>query len=173
MPEENVPLVRQFVQSFNRRDLAAMSQRFDPEIEWTPGGPAAVERAVYQGRDEVSDGFAATWETWDVFHLQEREVRDLGDSLVWLGRARLRGGDASHVEVDQEFAIHFLVHGGKIVRFRGFREWQEALEAAGRSCAYPVRKQCRKRRGRNQRRSRCIQRGRMGTAPLCRRSTPS
>jgi hypothetical protein len=87
-------------------------------------------RAVYRGRDEVSDGFVATWETWELFQLEESEVRDLGDSLVWLGRARLRG-DASHVEIDQEFAIHFLVHGGKIVRFRGFREWQAALEAGG------------------------------------------
>ena len=52
------------------------------------------------------------------------------DSLVWLGRARLRGG-TSHVEFDQEFAIHFLVRDGKIVRFQGFREWQEAIEAAG------------------------------------------
>jgi ketosteroid isomerase-like protein len=131
MSGENVELVRQFLQAFNRRDLAAMTRGFDPEVEWTPGGPAAVERAVYRGRDEVSDGFAATWETWEVFTLEESEVRDLGDSLVWLGRARLRGGDASHVELDQEFAVHFLVRRGRIVRFRGFREWQEALEAAG------------------------------------------
>ena len=133
MSEENVALVRQVVQSFNRRDLAAMSQRFDPEIEWQPGGPAAVERAVFRGRDEVSSGFAAAWETWEGFTLRESEVRDLGDSLVWLGRALLRGADASHVEFDQEFAIHFLVEGEKIVRIRGFREWQVALEAAGLS----------------------------------------
>jgi ketosteroid isomerase-like protein len=133
MSEENVELARQVVQAFNRRDLAAMSQRFDPEIEWQPGGPAAIERAVYRGRDEVSTGFAAAWETWEVFILTESEVRDLGDSLVWLGRARLRGADASHVEFDQEFAIHFLVQDAKIVRIRGFREWQEALEAAGLS----------------------------------------
>jgi hypothetical protein len=42
----------------------------------------------------------------------------------------LRGG-TSHVEFDQEFAIHFLVRDGKIIRFQGFREWQEAIEAAG------------------------------------------
>ena len=131
MSLEDVELVRHFVQSFNRRDLAAISQSFDPEVEWRPGGPAAVERAVYRGWDEVSGGFAATWETWEVFTLEESEVRDLGDSVVWLGSARLRGGDASHVEFDQEFAIHLLVRGGKIVRFRGFREWREALEAAG------------------------------------------
>jgi ketosteroid isomerase-like protein len=132
MSEENVELVRQLVQAFNRRDLAAMSQRFDPEIEWTPGGPAAVERAVYRGRDEVLDGFAATWEAWEVFHLEEHGVRDLGDSILWLGRAQMRGG-ASHVELDQEFAVRFLMDGGKIFRIQGFLAWQEALEAAGLS----------------------------------------
>ena len=62
MSQENVEVVQRLIQAFNRRDLAAMTRNFAPEIEWTPGGPAAVERAVYQGRDEVSDGFAATWE---------------------------------------------------------------------------------------------------------------
>ena len=133
MSKENVELVRQFVQAFNRRDLATMTRSLDAEVEWTPGGPAAVERAVYRGRGEVSDGFAATWETWELFHLDESQVRDLGDSLVWLGRARLRGSDVSHVELDQEFAVHFLVRGDKIIRFRGFRQWREALEAAGLS----------------------------------------
>ncbi len=62
--------------------------------------------------------------------MEERELRDLGDSIVWLGRAQMRGG-ASHIELDQEFAVHFLVREGKIVRLRGFLAWQEALEAAG------------------------------------------
>jgi ketosteroid isomerase-like protein len=130
MSAENAELAERLIQAFNRRDLAAMTERFDPEIEWTPGGPAAVERAVYRGRDEVSDGFAATWETWELFHLEQHEVRDLGDSTLWLGRAQLRGG-ASHVEFEQEFAIHFLMDAGKIVRIQGFQAWQEALEAAG------------------------------------------
>src|SRR5215211_6025977 len=132
MSRENVEVAQQLIQAFNHRDLAAMTRSFDPEIEWTPGGPAAVERAVYRGRDEVSDGFAATWETWERFHLEEHEARDLGDSVLWLGRAQLRGG-ASHVELDQEFAVHLLIDGGKIGRIRGFRTWQEALEAAGLS----------------------------------------
>ncbi len=130
MSQENVDVVRQVVEAFNRRDLAAMIHRFDPEIEWEPGGPAAVESPIYRGRDEVSSGFIASWETWELFQLEERELRDLGDSIVWLGRAQLRGG-ASHVELDQEFAVHFLVRDGKIVRLRGFLARQEALEAAG------------------------------------------
>ncbi|MCE3267245.1 MAG: SnoaL-like domain [Solirubrobacterales bacterium] len=127
MSEENVKVVRSLVQAFNQRDLAAMTEWFAPEVEWVPGGPAAVEQPIYRGRDEVTNGFTATWETWEVFRAEESEIRDLGDSVVWLGRTRLRG----HVELDQEFAIHFQLRGGKIVRFRGFLKWQEALEAAG------------------------------------------
>jgi ketosteroid isomerase-like protein len=131
MSAQNVKVARQLVEAFNRRDLAAMSQWLAPEVEWEPGGPAAVERARYRGRDEVSDGFAATWETWELFQLKEHEIRDLGDAILWLGRARMRGGDASHVEFDQEFAVHLLLRDGKIVRIHGFRTWHEALDAAG------------------------------------------
>ena len=107
-----------------------MTETFAPEIEWAPIGPAAVERAVYRGRDEVSDGFAATWETWEVFQLEEHEVRDFGNSVLWLGRAQLKGG-ASQLELDQEFAVRITIDGAKIVRIKGFRTWDEALEAAG------------------------------------------
>jgi hypothetical protein len=65
-----------------------------------------------------------------VFHLEEHQARDLGDSVLWLGRAQLRGG-ASHLELDQEFAVRLLMEGSEIVRIEGFRTWQEALEAAG------------------------------------------
>jgi ketosteroid isomerase-like protein len=132
MSEENVEAARQLIEAFNRRDLAAMTDRFNPEIEWMPVGPAAVERTVYRGRDEVSDGFAATWETWEVFRLDEHEARDLGDSVLWLGRAHLTGG-ASHQELDQEFAVRLLIDGGNFVRIEGFRTWREALEAVGLS----------------------------------------
>ena len=40
-------------------------------------------------------------------------------------------GGASHLELDQEFAVRITIDGGKIVRIRGFQTWLEALEAAG------------------------------------------
>ena len=44
MSKENVDIVRAVIHAFNRRDLAALTESFDPEIEWTPVGPAAVEQ---------------------------------------------------------------------------------------------------------------------------------
>ena len=132
MSQEKVGIVRQVIQAFNQRDLGAMTRWFAPGVEWEPGGPAAVESAIYRGRDEVSAGFAATWETWEVFRVEESEVRDRGDSVLWLGSAQLKGG-TSHLELDQPFAVHFLIQGGEIVRFQGFLNWQEAIDAAGLS----------------------------------------
>jgi hypothetical protein len=39
-------------------------------------------------------------------------------------------GAASHVELDQEFAVRFVLRAGKVVTVQGFLTWQEALETA-------------------------------------------
>jgi ketosteroid isomerase-like protein len=54
-----------------------------------------------------------------MFQFEEAEVRDLGDSVLWLGRVHMRG-TASQVELDQEFANHIEVRDGKIVRAQAF-----------------------------------------------------
>jgi hypothetical protein len=48
------------------------------------------------------------------------------------GRAKMKGG-ASHVELDQEFAIHAVLRNGKVTVARTFLAWEEALEAAALS----------------------------------------
>jgi ketosteroid isomerase-like protein len=128
MSNENVEIVRNGIAAWNRRDAELWLTDAAPEIEWVPAGPAAVESAVYNGYDEVSRGLAAVWDTWDVFEFGESEVRDLGDSVLWLGQVKMRGG-TSHVELDQEFALHSLLSDGKFIRVQAFLSWREALEA--------------------------------------------
>jgi ketosteroid isomerase-like protein len=130
MSSQNVEVVREGNEAFNQRDADRWLSYAARQIEWIPAGPAAIERSVYRGRDEVADGLASLWQTWDVFRLEEGEVRDLGDSVLWLGRAKLRGS-ASHIELDQEFAIHFLVRDGKFIRVHAFLTWTDALKAVG------------------------------------------
>ena|SRR5437016_5579132 len=130
MSQENVEIARKVIDAWNRRDAKLALTYLAPEIEWMPAGPAAVERAVYRGYEEVASGFAATWDTWDRFEFEESEMRDLGDSVLWLGHVKMRGS-ASHVELDQEFAVHGLVRDGKLIRVLTFLSWREALEAVG------------------------------------------
>ena len=130
MSQENVEIVRNGVAAWNRRDAGLWLAYAAPEIEWVPAGPAAVEQAIYNGYDEVARGLAAVWDTWEVFEFGESEVRDLGDSVLWLGRVKMRGG-TSHVELDQEFALHSVVTEGKFIRVQAFLSWHEAIEAVG------------------------------------------
>ena len=117
MSDQNAEVVRQLVGAFNRRDLAAMTKWFAPEVEWEPGGPAAVERSLYRGRDESPARCC--------------DLGDLGGSSTWrrarftttwmtrlCGWKRPIEEDASQVDFNQPFAVHFLVRGGKVVRFR-------------------------------------------------------
>ena len=130
MSRENVEITRKGIDAWNQHDADLWLSYAAPEIEWMAAGPAAVESAVYRGYDEVRSGFTAAWQTWDVFEFQERQVRDLGDSVLWLGRVRMRGG-ASQVEMDQEFAVHGVMRDGRVVRVRAFLAWAEALKAVG------------------------------------------
>ena len=130
MTEQNVEVVRRGMEALNQRDADRWLSDAAPEIEWIPVGPAAIERPVYRGHDEVASGLASLWQTWDVFSFEEGEVRDVDDSVVWLGRAKLRGR-ASQVELDQEFALHFLVHDGRFIRVHAFLTWTDALKAVG------------------------------------------
>ena len=132
MSQENVELVHKGIDAWNQRDAQLWLSYAAPEIEWIPAGPAAVEQAVYNGYDEVARGLAAVWETWEVFEFGESEVRDLGDSVLWLGHVKMRGG-TSHVELDQDFALHSVVGDGKVMRVQAFLSWREALEAVGLS----------------------------------------
>src|SRR5213082_3504072 len=104
MSQENVEIVGKAIEAWNQREVDLWLNYAAPEIEWMPAGPAAVERAVYRGYDEVRKGIEAAWETWDRFEFHESEVRDLGESALWLGRVKMRGS-TSGVELDQEFAI--------------------------------------------------------------------
>jgi ketosteroid isomerase-like protein len=132
MSQERVEIVREGIEAWNRHDFEMGIRHLAPDVEWLPASPAAVERSVYRGYDEVRRGFDAIWDTWDVFQFEEREIRDLGDSVLWLGIVHMRGG-TSGVELDQEFANLLAFSGDQVVRVRGFRSWQEAIDAASAS----------------------------------------
>ena len=130
MSRESVEIVRSAVDAWNRRDGALWTKYAAPDVEWMPAGPAAVEGTVYRGYDEVVSGLESVWQSWDFVFFEESEIRDLDDTVLWLGRLKLRGA-ASHVELDQEFAVHFVLREGKLVSVHAFLGWRPGLEDAG------------------------------------------
>jgi ketosteroid isomerase-like protein len=130
MSEERVEVVRRILRAFGDRDTDSASEYLEPDVEWEPATPAALEGAVHRGREKVLEAAASLWELWEVFRFEEAEVRDHGDSILWLGYVLIKGS-GSKVELRQEFAVHFEMEGKRIRRARARLSWDEGFEAAG------------------------------------------
>jgi ketosteroid isomerase-like protein len=133
MSEENVETVQRLVAAWNADDLEAFLTELDADVEWHPSIEPGLEGAatVYRGHD----GARRAWseyrgEAWERLTLRHQEFRDLGESVLALGRmdftARTTG-----IEFTREIGELVEFRGGKIVRVRDFLTHADALEAAG------------------------------------------
>jgi hypothetical protein len=137
MSEQNVEAVRRLGEVFAAGDPAAAWAAavgvLDPEIEMDMTRFAAPGLArVYTGLAEVA-GFWMEWlDAWgSPGAVEDIEVRDAGDQVVWWARQTMRGR-GSGVEIAlPEYAWVASVRNGKIIRATIYMERSEALKAAG------------------------------------------
>jgi ketosteroid isomerase-like protein len=133
MSQENVEAVRRCLEGWNRNDLDAWLRDAHPEVEWF----SAVSRAV-EGAETVRRGLPEMRRFWDEWHsvwdltVEIVETRDLGDTVIALGRMHTRG-DASGVDLDSPVAYVFEFEAGLCRRVRAYLDHAEALEAVGLS----------------------------------------
>lgn len=129
MSEENVEIVRRAIDSFNRRDIAAILGDLDEDAEWIedqryPGAD------TFRGRPGVEQSIRKWWDAWGELAMDVEETIDLGDRVVLAGRVRARGHD-SDVTVDAPFGGVYEFRAGKVVRVQVLGSRAEALQAAG------------------------------------------
>jgi ketosteroid isomerase-like protein len=126
MSEENVEVVRRWVELFNQRDdLDEFLSLHDPEVVLqTPGGPRL------HGHDQVRDWFEKGYENVRPRILPERFVEE-GDIVVGLGRTEARWIESGEVAREFESAGAYWFRDGKIIKWQPFETHAAALEAAG------------------------------------------
>ena len=134
MSEENVKLTYRGLDAYNRRDIEALRETLDPEVEWSAAFPVELggEATVYRGHKGIREMFRDFDDVLDEIHAEYSEVRDLGDRVVAIGRLRARG-KTSGATTESTFAAVTDLKNGKGVRVRTYLEPKEALEAAGLS----------------------------------------
>jgi ketosteroid isomerase-like protein len=129
MSQENVETFKRAIDAYNSRDIEAVVEEVDPEVEWRP---AWGEAAVYRGHEGVRKLFRELDDVLDELHLEYSETRDLGDRVVAIGRVRMRGR-GSGAETESPLATVVDLKNGKAIRVRTYLNPREALEAAGLS----------------------------------------
>jgi ketosteroid isomerase-like protein len=134
MSQENVEAFKRAIDAYNRRDIDAVLEEIDPEVEWLGAVQTLVEgkAKVYRGHAGVRQWVRDIDETLADIRLEFFEIRDLGDQIVAIGRLYARG-KASGAETESPFACVVDSKNGKATRVLSFLDPNEALEAAGLS----------------------------------------
>ena len=132
MSQENVEAYKRAVEAANRRDIDALLEVLDPDVEWHARLPMAGGDAVDRGHEGVRAFVQELWETLADTKLEFPEILDAGDQVVGLGHLSGRG-ETSGIAVEMPFAYVTDYRNAKAVRVRAFLDHDEALEAAGLS----------------------------------------
>ena len=135
MSEENVEVAQRCLEAWNADDLDAFLAELDPDIEWHP----SLEPA-FEGKATTVKGLDGVRRAWAQYHgemferltIQIEEIRDLGESVLVLGRFTITGR-ATHIEFDTEVGSLVTFRDGKVAAGHDYLSHREALEAAGLS----------------------------------------
>ena len=130
MSQENVELVRQSYEAWNRGDLEWVLDHITPDFEWRTAQLFPDTEAVYRGRE----GFRRFWNTfrepWETLLIEVERIEAIGDDRV-LALLRFHGRGREGVGATLEYANLLTIENGMASLNVGFADWQGALEAAG------------------------------------------
>jgi ketosteroid isomerase-like protein len=130
MSQENMEIVRECCEAFDRGDYAAALAVFDPDVEYDL--THFPEGRIYHGPDGIREAFRIWMGTWENYR-QERDFIDAGGETVLLPTREFGRGKNSGLELSRETVGVWTLRDGKVVHIRFYSTRAEALEAAGLS----------------------------------------
>jgi ketosteroid isomerase-like protein len=71
--QENVEIVREFLEAFNQGDYAVCLEAIDPDVEWHPP-PDIPNAVVAQGRDALISNFQDWLGAWESYRATPEDV---------------------------------------------------------------------------------------------------
>jgi hypothetical protein len=129
MSQENVEIVRQGYEAFNRGDLDQVLDQMSEDLVTYRGAGFGDTFHGKQGYLKVTAEWTENFSEWSV---APKEFIDAGDHVV-VRVAQEARGEQSGARVSGEFWFVHTLAQGKIIRFGMFASKREALKAAGLS----------------------------------------
>jgi ketosteroid isomerase-like protein len=131
MSQHNVEAFKRAIAAATRREVEALLDELDPEVEWHSAilVPLTGKATVYRGHEGVQEMFQDFYDTFAEIHVEFTEIRDLGDRVVAIGRIRTRGKE-SGAETESPWGYVAEFKNGKALRIRTYFHPREALEDA-------------------------------------------
>ena len=132
MPHENVAVVREAIERFNR-DGWFPQELYDPEVEFSNLEESPLP-GPYHGHEGLRQWQLDLFEVVEAGHFEAWDFIDVKDVDAVMFRLRLRGrATHSGIEVDISWTTVNWLRDGRISRVAAFTAREEALEAVGLS----------------------------------------
>jgi ketosteroid isomerase-like protein len=131
MSEENVNLIRESYEAWNRQEIQWSLERITDDFEFWPLDGFMDLEPVYRGRDGWTRFWGIWRDAWDSISLEVVRLEAVGDRVVALILATGRGA-GSGIDVELEIANVFTIKDGLMTKVESMR-WDQALEAVGLS----------------------------------------
>ena len=128
MSHENVELVRNGWQAFERGDMEAFLALCDPAIAWDQTHYVSGEfAAVYHGHDAIKRFLGEWLEPFEDFYVHAEEFIDAGEAVLGRGRQGGRGKHSGATVESPPYWVISRVRDALVVRIEFYREKNEAL----------------------------------------------
>jgi ketosteroid isomerase-like protein len=132
MARGNVEAVETAIEAFNRRDLSALADLSDDDLEIVSVLTAAnLGGATYRRSEAWTAYFAAMDEAWQEWQLEDFRLLDGGDDHVVCLCRMVGMGKQSGVPVERPTGIVFRFRRARLWRIRSYLDPEDALEAVG------------------------------------------
>jgi ketosteroid isomerase-like protein len=132
MSQETLEWADQVMEALGRRDLATLLACADPEVEWHSFFAELGQGGVYRGHDGTRQYMRDLDDAWEIVRADTDDVIAVGDVAVFVGRIHYRG-KGSGIETDTAAGWMLKFRDEKLIRFRAFRNPEEALARLGLS----------------------------------------
>ena len=132
MSQENVELALAVMDTLGRRDAEGLIALADPEVEWHSFFAMGQLGGVYVGHSGTRQYMSDLRDAWETVRAEVDGVLGVGAVAVLVGRIHYRG-QGSGLETETAAGWMLKFRREKLVRFRAFREPDQALEAVGLS----------------------------------------
>jgi ketosteroid isomerase-like protein len=131
MSQENVQLLRAWIEAFNRRDREAIARLNHPAIEWQTS-VEDPDATTHRGKEAVRGYLDGYIESFPDLQIEATECFAVGDDRVFTTN-RFSGHSASGVPMDWLLTTVSTYDRGLVVRVTEYFDRNEALEAVGLS----------------------------------------
>jgi ketosteroid isomerase-like protein len=130
MSQETLKLARAAMIALSEGDFERLLAMCDPDVEWRSFFAELGEDGVYRGQDGMCQYADDLAEAWEFVRAEPDEGIAVGNVAVLVGHIHYRGkGSGAEDQTAAGWMLKF--REGKVLRFRAFRDPEQALEAIG------------------------------------------